>query len=90
MTKLKQKNGIILLGLYSQLFISNPILADAILKTIDEKKNSIINRNAIELSIGKFHPGPYAPYQMSKKKWNSCNTLNICDLSNLCGNNVAL
>ena len=87
---LKQKNGIILLGLYSQLFTSDPILADAILKTIDEKKNSIINRNAIELSIGKFHPGPYAPYQINKKKWNNCYTLNFCDLNDLFGKNVGV
>ena len=71
----------------SQLFITSQVLAEL---TIEKKKNSIINRNAIEISIGKFHPGPYAPYQIDKEKWNKCNTLNFCNLKNLFGKNIGL
>ena len=88
MRVLQPTNVVILLGMISQLFITNKILADTALNDNNQKKSSNTNKNAIELSIGKFHPGPYAPYQMSKKKWNSCNTLNICDLNSLFGKNV--
>jgi hypothetical protein len=53
---------------------------------INKKKN----KTAIEVSVGSFHPGPYAPYQINKKEWNNCNTLNFCDLNNLFGKNVGL
>ena len=43
--------------------------------------------SGIELSVGSYHPGPYAPYQINKKEWNNCNTLNFCDLNNLFGKN---
>ena len=49
------------------------------------KKN---NKNAIEVSVGSFHPGPYAPYQINKKEWNNCHSLNFCDLNSLFGKNV--
>ena len=53
---------------------------------INKKKN----KTAIEVSGGSFHPGPYAPYQLNKKKWNNCNTLNFCDLNNLFGKSVGV
>ncbi len=53
---------------------------------INKKKN----KSAIEVSVGSFHPGPYAPYQINKKEWNNCNTLNFCDLSNLFGKNFGV
>ena len=51
---------------------------------INKKKS----KTAIELTVGSFHPGPYAPYQLNKKTWNNCNTLSFCDLNNLFGKNV--
>ena len=48
------------------------------------------NKTAIEISVGSFHPGPYAPYQIKKKEWNNCNTINFCNLSNLFGKNIGL
>ena len=59
---------------------------DNVLK--DNHINNKKKKNALEVSIGSFHPGPYAPYQINKKKWNNCNTLNFCDLNNLFGKNV--
>ncbi|ABM75440.1 Hypothetical protein NATL1_08821 [Prochlorococcus marinus str. NATL1A] len=62
--------------------------------TLSEEKDNALevnninnkkNKTAIEVSVGSFHPGPYAPYQLNKKKWNNCNTLNFCDLNNLFG-----
>ena len=53
---------------------------------INKKKN----KTAIEVSVGSFHPGPYAPYQINKKEWNNCNTLIFCDLDNLFGKNVGV
>ena len=47
--------------------------------------NTKKNKTAIEVSLGSFHPGPYAPYQLNKKKWNNCNTINFCNLNNLFG-----
>ncbi len=43
------------------------------------------SRNAIEINIGKFHLGPYAPYQIQKKRWNKCNTLYFCETEKLFG-----
>ena len=52
--------------------------------------NTKKNKKAIEISFGSFHPGPYAPYQMSKKKWNDCNSMNLCNLNKLFGNAVGV
>ena len=56
------------------------------LNHINNKKK----KNALEVSVGSFHNGPYAPYQLNKKKWNNCNTLNFCDLNNLFGKSVGV
>tara|TARA_Y100000766_G_scaffold210630_1_gene182220 strand:+ start:228 stop:899 length:672 start_codon:yes stop_codon:yes gene_type:complete len=53
---------------------------------INKKKN----KTAIEVSVGSFHPGPYAPYQINKNEWNKCYTLNFCDMNNLFGKNVGV
>ena len=51
------------------------------------KKN---NKTAIEFSVGSFHPGKCAPYQLNKKKWNNCNTLKFFDLNNLFGKSIGV
>ena len=48
------------------------------------------NTHAVELSIGSFHPGPYAPYEINRKEWNNCNTLYFCNLNTLFGKNVGV
>ena len=67
--------------------------------TLSEEKDKALGVNhinkkkpktAIEVSGGSFHPGPYAPYQLNKKKWNNCNTLKFCDLNNLFGKSVGV
>ncbi len=71
--------------------LMNPTYADE--NDNDLKVNHINkkkNKTAIEVSVGSFHPGPYAPYQINKKEWNNCNTLNFCDLNNLFGKNVGV
>ena len=69
----------------------NPTYGDENENTLEVNRiNKKKNKTAIEVSVGSFHPGPYAPYQINKKKWNNCNTLNFCDLNNLFGKNVGV
>ena len=71
--------------------LMNPTYGDENENTLEVNRiNKKKNKTAIEVSVGSFHPGPYAPYQINKKEWNNCNTLNFCDLNNLFGKNVVV
>ena len=71
--------------------LMNPTYGDEMENAIEVNRiNKKKNKTAIEVSAGSFHPGPYAPYQINKKEWNNCNTLNFCDLENLFGENVGV
>ena len=71
--------------------LMNPTYGDENENTLEVNRiNKKENKTAIEVSVGSFHPGPYAPYQINKKEWNNCNTLNFCDLDNLFGKNFGV
>ena len=39
-----------------------------------------IKERSIEYMFGGFYDGPYFPYEIRNKKFNSCNALNLCEI----------
>ena len=81
---------VLLLFFYKILFNNLSSKSDVIIKN-ESKYNKYFERNdAIELMIGSFHPGPYAPYELKTNSWRSCNSMTLCSKSGIYGNLIGL
>ena len=81
--KHKDKENHLITSLLLFLVTINSVDASEI-KENNSIKNSTdsrkIKERSIEYMYGRFYNGPYFPYEIRNKKFNSCNAFNLCKL----------